>query len=69
MQPVTMTLPFSASAAAMEASEFRLGAIEKTAGIDDHGVGARMILGEFVALRTQPRDDPLAVDQGFWTAE
>ena len=42
---------------------FRLGAVEKAAGIDDDGVGAGMALGQLIALGPELRDDALAVDE------
>ena len=39
---------------------FRLRAVEKAAGVDDHEVGALVLAGELVAFRAQPRDDALA---------
>ena len=48
---------------------FRLRAVEKTAGIDDGEVGAGMLAREFIALRAQPRDDALGIDQRLGAAE
>src|SRR5262245_21159030 len=48
---------------------FRLGAVEKAAGVDDREVSAGMGTSEFIALCTQTGDDALAVDQGLRTAE
>ncbi len=48
---------------------FRLGAVEKAAGVDDDGVGARVRAREFISLRPQLRQDPLAVDQRLRAAE
>ena len=47
----------------------RLGAVEKAAGIDDDHVGAGVLARKLVALRAQPRDDALAVDQRLRAAE
>ena len=46
-----------------------LGAIEKAASVDDDHIGAGVAAREFIALRAQPRDDPLAVDQSLGTTE
>ena len=48
---------------------FRLRAVEKTAGIDDGEVGAGMLAGELIALRAQPRDDALGIDERLGAAE
>src|SRR5262245_63945383 len=48
---------------------FRLGAVEKAAGVDDREVSAGMGTSEFITLRAQAGDDALAVDQGLRTAE
>jgi len=48
---------------------FRLGAVEKAAGVDDREVGAGMGANKFIALRAQARDDALAVDQRLRAAE
>jgi hypothetical protein len=48
---------------------FRLGAVEKTAGVDDDEIGAGMLLGEFVALGTELRDNALGIDEGLRAAE
>ena len=48
---------------------FRLGAVEKTAGVDDHQIGAGVRPGKLVALGAQPRDDAFAVDQRLGAAE
>ena len=69
MQPVTITLPFSASAVADGVERFRLRAVEEAAGVDDHEVGALVLARELVALRAQPRDDALGIDQRLRAAE
>ena len=69
MQPVTMTLPFSASAVADGVERFRLRAVEKAAGVDDDEVGAVVLARELIALRAQPRDDALGIDQRLRAAE
>src|ERR1700745_149853 len=48
---------------------FRLGAVEKAAGVDDREVGTGMGTNEFIALRAQARDDAHAVDQRLRAAE
>ena len=48
---------------------FPLGAVEEPAGVDDDGVRTGVVLGEFVALGAQLRDDPFAVDQRLGAAE
>src|SRR5262245_43266002 len=48
---------------------FRLGAVEKAAGIDHRQIGAGMRASEFIALRAQARDDAFAVDQRLRAAE
>ena len=69
MQPVTITLPFSLSAAPIASSDFGLGAVEEAAGVDDHRVGAGVAAGKLVALGAEPGQDPLAVDQRLRAAE
>ena len=69
MQPVTMTLPFSFSALADGGKQLRLGAVEKAAGVDDDEIGAGVLARKLVALRAQPRDDALAIDQRLRAAE
>ncbi len=49
--------------------QFRLGAVEKAAGIDDGEVGAGMLARQLITLRAQPRDDALGIDQRLWAAE
>src|SRR5580704_6376774 len=68
MQPVTMTLPFSAMAAPMAESD-SAGAVEEAAGIDDGEVGAGMVARQLVALGAQPGDDALGIDQCLRAAE
>ena len=41
---------------------FRLGAVEKAAGVDDDEVGAGVLARERIALRPQAGDDALRVD-------
>ena len=48
---------------------FRLGAVEKAAGVDDDGVGAGVAARELVAFGAQLREDPLAVDERLRAAE
>ena len=48
---------------------FRLGAVEKPAGIDDHRVSAFVMLGDVIALSAQLRDDALGIDQRLGAAE
>src|SRR5262249_3426958 len=48
---------------------FRLGRIEKAAGIDHHHVGAGVVGRQLVTLGPQPRDDALAVDHRLRAAE
>jgi hypothetical protein len=38
MQPVTITLPFSAMAWPMASRDSGLGAVEEAAGVDDHDI-------------------------------
>jgi hypothetical protein len=69
MQPVTMTLPFSASASPMAPSDSCLGAVEKAAGVDDDEVGAVVLARQLIAFGAQPRDDALGIDQRLGAAE
>src|SRR5215471_18986245 len=62
MHPVTITL-------ADGGERFRLGAVEKAAGVDHCEVGAGMGTSEFIALRAQAGHDALAVDQRLRAAE
>ena len=48
---------------------FRLGAVEKPAGVDDDDVGAVIARREGIALRPQRRQDAFAVDQRLGAAE
>ena len=48
---------------------FSLGAVEKTAGVDDDRRRVLMRLGEFVAFGPQAPDDPLAVDERLGAAK
>ena len=48
---------------------FRLRAVQKAAGVDDHQVGALVLARELVALRTQPGDNALGIDQRLRAAE
>ncbi len=45
------------------AERFLLGAVEKAAGVDDHEIGAVVLARELIALRTQPGDDTLGIDE------
>ena len=49
--------------------QFRLGAVEKAAGIDDGEVGALVLAGKLIAFRAQPRDDALGIDQRLGAAK
>src|SRR5262249_31491850 len=72
MPPGTLTFPFPLSAwpvAADGGERFRLGAVEKAAGVDHREVGAGMGTSEFIALRAQAGHDALAVDQRLRAAE
>ena len=53
MQPVTTTLPFSASAEPIASSDSACALVEEAAGVDDDEVGARVLARELVALRAQ----------------
>ncbi|HWA77499.1 MAG TPA: hypothetical protein VG937_34420 [Polyangiaceae bacterium] len=44
-------------------------AVEKTTGVDEDEVSARVIRGDLVALGAQARDDAFAIDQRLRTAE
>ncbi len=46
-----------------------LGGIEKAAGVDQHDVCARIILGKSVAIGAQTREDPLGIDERLGAAE
>ena len=48
---------------------FRLGAVEKAAGVDDDQVGADMLAGQLIALGAQAGDDALGIDQRLGAAE
>ncbi len=48
---------------------FLLGAVEEAAGVDDDDVGAVMLACELIALRTQPGDDALGIDQRLGAAQ
>jgi hypothetical protein len=48
---------------------FCLRAVEKAAGVDNRQVGIGVLAGEFVALRAQPRDNTLGIDQRFRAAK
>ena len=48
---------------------FRLGAVEKAAGVDDDEVGAGVLARQLIALGAQARDDALAIDQRLRAAE
>jgi len=47
----------------MPPSDSLLGAVEKAAGVDDDDVGAIVLTRQLIALRAQPRDDPLGIHQ------
>ena len=49
--------------------QFRLGAVEEPAGVDDDQVGPVMPAGQFITLRAQLRDDTLRIDQRLGAAE
>ena len=61
MQPVTMTLPFSAMRLADGAERFLLGAVEEAAGVDDDDVGAVVLARQLITLGAQPGDDALGI--------
>ena len=69
MQPVTMTLPFSAIAVPMADERLRLCAVEKAAGVDDGEVSAGMLARQFIPLGAQARDDTLGINQRLGTTE
>src|SRR5262249_6148368 len=46
-----------------------LGRVEKAAGVDDDGVGALVVGNQLIALSPEARDEALAVDERFRTAE
>src|SRR5215510_16034379 len=46
-----------------------LGAVKKTAGVHDDEVGPLVLPRQLIALRTQTRDDALAVDQRLRAAK
>ena len=48
---------------------FLLGAVEKPAGIDQHHIGARVILGKGIAIGAQAREDPFGINQRLGAAE
>src|SRR2546421_6350057 len=47
----------------------RLRAVEKAAGVHDGEVGTAMAASKLIALRAQPRDDALGIDQRLGAAE
>ncbi len=51
------------------AKRFLLGAVEKSAGVDDDQIRAVMLAREFVAFRAQPRDDALGIHQSLGASE
>ena len=48
---------------------FRLGGIEKSAGVDDHGIGPLVFGRDGVALGPQPGEDALRIDQSLGAAQ
>jgi hypothetical protein len=48
---------------------FLLGRIEKAAGVDQHHVGAGIVLGEGIAVGAQAGEDPLGINQRLGAAE
>src|SRR4029077_15006526 len=48
---------------------FRLRAVEKAASVDDGEVGAGVVARQLIALRPQPGDDALGIDQCLRAAE
>ncbi|MGY4488139.1 hypothetical protein ACVWWR_007330 [Bradyrhizobium sp. LM3.2] len=50
-------------------SEFLLGAVEETTGVNDDDVGPVMLAGKLVALGAQARDDTLGIHQCLGTPE
>src|ERR1700722_6924654 len=48
---------------------FRLGAVEKAAGVDDDCVRARVAARKLVTFGSQAGENPLAVDERLWAAE
>ena len=46
-----------------------LGAVEKTAGVDEHDIGAGIVCRHVIAVAAQLGQDALAVDQCLGTAE
>ena len=48
---------------------FGLGAVEKAAGVDDHGIGAGVIGRDRIALGAQAGEDAFAVDERLGAAE
>ena len=47
---------------------FGLGAVEKPAGVHDHGLGAAVVGADRIAFGAQPGQYPLAVDQSLGAA-
>ncbi len=47
---------------------FRLGAVQKAAGVDDHRLGARVIGAHRIAIGAQAGQDAFAIDQRLGTA-
>ena len=48
---------------------FRLGAVEKPAGVDDHRIAHRVIGRDCVAFGAQARENAFAIDQRFGAAK
>ena len=48
---------------------FFLGRIEKTAGVDEHHIGAGIVRAHAVAVRAQAGEDAFGVDKRFGAAE
>ena len=69
MQPVTITLPFSAIASPMAASDSACAESRKPQVLTIVDVRAGMAAREFIALGAQPRDDALGIDQRLGAAQ
>ena len=68
-QPVTITLPFSASASPIALERFLHRGVDEAAGVDDDEVRAVVVRRGGVALGAQLREDALRVDQRLGAAE
>jgi hypothetical protein len=68
-QPVTITLPFSASASPIASSDSATARVDEAAGVDDDEVGALVGRRDLVALGAQLGEDALGVDQRLRAAE